>query len=443
MSRIFTIEKLVAGGFSLARTREGKIAFITGGYSGEVVEAVQVTRKKDFELWKPLKILKKSPYRRKKLCGTFPQCGGCDWQDLEYSQQLEWKARIIQEQFKRIAKIDIPLPELVPSKETHYRNKMEYVAFNSKNGIKLGFKEKASSKATEPENCVIGDRSFESLRIKIQHLLNDFKIKAYDPLKGTGSLKHLVLRRSSAGEIMAILVGKKADFPQLNSLAVLFKENLPLIDSLVYVHNSIDSVNLRGPYKVLYGEGILTEEIDGVLYQVPPTSFFQVNGFITREILHYIASILNSENSGSLLDLFAGVGFFSLYFGNTFESVTAVESSGVSIKALESNARINRINNIEIVKEDAMNYVRNTRDNQQYEVVILDPPRTGMGKAVTFLRRFKPKLITYVSCNPSTLARDAGYLKETGFDIISIKAFDMFPQTHHVETVVLMSRMDK
>jgi len=441
MVQTFTVEKLVAGGLSLARTQEGKIVFIIGGYPGEQIEAVRINRKRDFELWKPTEILKSSPYRRERLCESFPRCGGCDWQDLMYDQQLKWKAKIIQEQFKRLAKIDIPLPEVVPSKEMHYRNKVEYVAFNTPNGIKLGFKEKASVKPVEPQGCVIGDIVFEDLRIKIQRVLNEFRLKAYDPEKGTGNLKHLVLRKSSSGENMAILIGKKSEFPELKTITNLLKQKLPQIDSFVYVHNSRDNINLRGPYRVLYGEGVLTEKIDDILYQVPPTSFFQVNTFIAREILHYIAETIEFEKRESLLDLFAGVGFFSVFFGKAFDRITAVESSGVSVKALEANARINRLNNIEVIKEDALNYVRKNKGKHQYEVILLDPPRSGMGKTISLLKSFKPKLIIYVSCDPATLARDTRYLMESNVEITRVKGFDMFPLTHHVETVALFRNL--
>ncbi|AKI97140.1 23S rRNA (uracil(1939)-C(5))-methyltransferase RlmD [Kosmotoga pacifica] len=436
MEQKLLVEKLVAGGVSLARNDDGKVIFLTGGYPGELIRARRLNTKRDFELWEPVEILKESPFRRRKLCGSFPSCGGCDWQDLEYQEQLKWKKIIVEEQFRRIAKIEVVIPDVVPSREKHYRNKMEYVAFHSSGELNLGLKRKASDRPVQLDGCVLGNVPFEDLRKRFQRLLNEHSVKPYNTKTKTGNLKHVILRKSSRDEIMAILITKKSEFLELRPIEKRIKSEIPQVNSLIHVHNSRDDVNLRGPYRVLYGEPVLTEEIDGILYQIPPTSFFQVNTWIARKILHYVSGVLSERKHSNLLDLFSGVGLFSLYLAESFESVLAVENSAVSVKAFESNARINQLENVRVLKENVASFLK--KAHGKYDVVFIDPPRSGVGKPITMITRLKPSILVYISCNPTTLARDISYLMRSGFRIEDIRAFDMFPQTHHLETIVIL-----
>ena len=205
--------------------------------------------------------------------------------------------------------------------------------------------------------------------------------------------------------------------------------------------NSSDKVKLRGPYKTWKGEGVLIEEFDGFTYQIPPTSFFQTNYEITSKMLKHILDYLKPKKTDnkSLLDLYCGVGLFSVYFSPLFKDVKGVEFSKISIKAANANKNINFLKNATFYVADAIQFLNKSKNNFDY--IIIDPPRAGLGKnGVELLSKKVNNSLIYISCDPSTLARDLKGLTEKGFKIKSIKSFDMFPNTFHVETIVILEK---
>lgn len=436
----FRIEKVVAGGYSLARDGEGKVIFLTRGYPGELVRAKKIRTSKGFTLWEATEIIEPSPERCSASCGSFPECGGCDWQDSKYESQLNWKGKIIEEQFKRIGKIELPeTPEVVPSPQKNYRTRMEYLAFNSEGKIKLGFYKKLSNIPVVSDGCILGLKSFEEIKKSFEAIFSELKIPVYDWKKKRGILKHLVLRGNISGDVMAIIVTKKDNPKKINELKSLVEEWIPEVKSLVHVFNSNDNIVLRGPHRILFGEDVLTEQLDWFTYQVPPTSFFQNNIFVTEKLLEYVKKIINPDPNETLLDLYCGVGTFSIYMAPYFKSVTSVESVKTSTNALKANCNINDLHNIKIINSTSEDFIEN--HDSTFDAVILDPPRGGMGKDASKLPSTGARSIVYVSCNTATLARDVSFLLKKGYTLESVKGFDMFPQTHHVECVVLMSRV--
>jgi 23S rRNA (uracil1939-C5)-methyltransferase len=432
------IEKLVAGGYSLARKSDGKIVFLQEGYPGERVIAEPTKKKSDFQIMKVKKLITTSESRRSRLCRNFPQCGGCDWQDLEYSEQLRWKKEIVMEQFRRVGKINLDELDIVASPvETNYRAKMEYVAYGGRNGISLGLYRKASLTPHSCEGCVLGLRDFERIRSSIQDILRKTKIKPYNRLTGKGDLKHLILRGNDR-DTMAILVTKRENLPEMEYIREEIGKRLKKVKSLVHLINSNDRIVLRGVSRNLFGEGILNQELAWKRFEIPPTAFFQNNIQITEGIIEYLRGELKLRSEDSLLDLYAGIGTFSLTLGSKLSRVVGVESNPVSIKAFKANANINDLFGIEIVESDAVEYLKN--ESAEFTTVVLDPPRSGVGKDLSLVSKFRPSRIAYVSCDPTTLARDVAILKESGFELVSVKAFDMFPQTWHVECVGVLQR---
>lgn len=435
----FRIEKLVAGGYSLARNGEGKVVFLTRGYPGELVRAEKIRTSKGLSLWKTMEIIESSPERCSASCDSFPECGGCDWQDLEYKSQLKWKAEIIEEQFRRIGKIQLTdTPQVVPSPPHHYRSRLEYLAFNKDGKIKLGFYKKLSNTPVVSDGCILGLKPFEDIKKSFESIFTELKFPVYNWKNKKGFLKHLVLRGNKDNEIMAIVVTKKDNPEKISKLKNMVKEWIPEVKSLVNVLNSNDNIVLRGPHRILFGEDVLTEQIDWFTYQVPPTSFFQNNIFVTEKLLDYVKRIINPDQNETLLDLYCGVGTFSIFMSPYFKNVTSVESVKTSTNALKANCNINDLHNIKIVNSTSEDYILNLQN--KFDKVILDPPRGGMGKAVSHLPKTGAKEIIYVSCNPATLARDVNYLLKEGYTLESVKGFDMFPQTQHVETVALLTR---
>lgn len=437
----FTVEKLVSDGYSFARDENGKVVLLTAGLPGETVEAIKLKGKESIEFWKTVKVVHTSPDRKAKGCKGSPDCGGCDWGALRHSSQLLWKKRIVQEQFRRVGKFyELPDFEVVPSERTsHYRNRMEYVAYQKGKKIGLGMYKRFSNEVVDVEGCDLGYEGFEKVRKIFEQILSKFGVKPYNRESKRGFLKHLVLRGNRNGDILALLVTKKESFPEIDKISREVKEQLPEVSSLVHVFNSRDDVVLRGPYRVMYGEGVITETLGDALFQIPPVSFFQANVFVMEDLLKYVQQELNPSSSEIFLDLYSGIGTFAFYLARLFKKVVAVEGIKISSRAMLSNARMNMISNLKAVNMDTRNFLE--KNEERFDKVILDPPRAGVGKDIELIGKALPKKIVYVSCNPTTLARDSRYLINKGFSLETLRAFDMFPDTHHIEVVATFNRV--
>ncbi|QTA37462.1 23S rRNA (uracil(1939)-C(5))-methyltransferase RlmD [Thermosipho ferrireducens] len=434
------IEKIAHGGQGLGKLPGGKIIFVDRGYPGELVEVKIVREKKDYAIGYAHNILEKINERRSPACPYFGKCGGCQWMDINYEKQIEFKESIVKDQLNRIAKIP---PEFVESieKSSHefeYRLKMEY-AFDYKNEVFLGLKEKNSNKVIPLKNCPISPKVFNRALTVVPKIVEELKIPVYKNKRGI--LKHLVMRYSpSEGTVMAIFVTKTENLPFDKLIATQLIKHIPGISSVIHVMNSVDKIVLRGPYKVLKGEGVLSIEFDWEKFQIPPTAFFQNNYYITSKLIETITKRLELTGKEIVLDLYSGIGTFTMRLAALSKHVTAVENNRIAIKAGRANANINNLRNINFVIGDAEKFLEN--NPEKYDVIVLDPPRTGAGKnVINKILQSSPQKIAYVSCDPSTLARDLKILLDSQkYKLLFVKPFDMFPQTYHVESLALLKK---
>ena len=441
---IFTvyIERYAYGGYGIGKLPGGKLVFIEGTYPGDLVEATIIQEKSDVAFAKLNALLEKSQYRRTPKCKYYGVCGGCQMMDVKYDSQLELKTQMVKEQLKRIAKIDIEVSPTIPSDlEFGYRNKMEF-AFSYNNGVVLGLKMRNSNRIVPINECPISPTSFNKALEVVPEIVEMSKARIYNPKTKTGTLKHLVMRYShSNNQTMAIFVTKTERFEEAKFIRAELLKKEPQINSIIHVMNSSDSVVLRGPYKTLYGSGVLDVEMDYEKFQIPPTAFFQNNYHVASKMVEYVTKQLDLKGSERVLDLYAGVGTFTMRLAMLSKYVTAVESSHISVKAGRANANINNLRNLRFEEADVEDFIKIF--TERADIIVLDPPRGGAGKSVCEeIIRISPEKIAYISCDPSTLARDLAILNEK-YKIVAVQPFDMFPQTYHVETVVLMERVDK
>lgn len=427
------VEKLVAGGYALGQLPGGMKVLIRGGYPEEFVRIRLTQKKKDIAFGEVVQIISKSPLRVKPVCKHFGDCGGCQWQDYSYQEQLKWKKAIIEEQLKRVGHMEISVEEVIPSpKRFHYRNIME-MTFSGKN---LGFKRWKDSRVVDIHECYLVPGRFVEIAREIKSILEFLEIPVYNWKSGKGILKHVVIRGSTTtGETMAMVVTKTETLPKANLMKRLFIEKYPDV-YLVHVMNSRDAVALRGPYRVLNGEGVITEEMDWFSFQIPPTAFFQVNTDVARLLANHVFEELMPSKSDRVLDLYSGVGFFAINVAPHVERCVGVESSRVAVKAARANANINRLKNVEFVNAGVEDF---EVERGAFNKVILDPPRQGLSKEVhEMILKLEPERIIYVSCDTASLARDLKNLTDNGYAVEKVSAFDMFPQTHHVESVATL-----
>lgn len=440
MGELVYIEKLAFGGQGIGKLPGGKVVFVSGAYPGELVEVNIMSEKKDFNIGKVEKIIEKIPERRIPKCPYYRICGGCDFLDLEYEKQLQFKEEIIKDQLFRIAKVPEEfVGKIQESKnEYEYRLKMEF-AFDFQKKTILGLKKRNSNKIVEIKNCLLAPKQFNKILEFVPEIVDMYKVPIYK--NKNGILKHLVLRYSpTENSVMSIFVTKTEKFLEAKNIANMLFKKVPFITSIVHVMNSSDKIVLRGPYKILKGEGVINYEFDWEKFQVPPTAFFQNNYFITGKMIEFLTKSLNLEGNETVLDLYSGLGTFSIRLAALTKYVVAIEGNHVSVKAGKANANINNIRNIKFIESDVEEFL--ISNEESFDVVIVDPPRSGLSREViSKIIEMRPRKIGYISCNPSTLARDLKTFLDSGiYELEIVKPFDMFPQTYHIESITILKQ---
>lgn len=435
------IERIAYGGYGIGKLPGGKLIFVEGAYPSELVNVQITEEKKDIAFGKVLQLLEKARYRRAPKCKYFGVCGGCHIMDVEYQKQLEFKRDIVKDQLRRIGKIDIEVNPVVPSDtEYEYRNKMEFTFGYDRGELKLGLNKRGTNEIVNIDQCPISPTSFNRVLKEMPDIIKMSKVKIYNPNSRAGMMKYLVLRYShSNNQTMVIFVTKTEKFQEAGYIRSELLKRVPQVNSIIHVMNSSDEVVLRGPYETLYGSGVIEIEMDYEKFQIPPTAFFQNNFNVAAKMVEYVTKGLELNGNETVLDLYAGVGTFTMRLAMLTKYVTAVETSHIAVKAGRSNANINNVRNVRYEEAEVEEFLKSFQGRA--DVVVVDPPRAGLDKkACNEILELAPQKIAYVSCDPATLARDLAILKEK-YEILSVQPFDMFPQTYHVECIVLMSHL--
>lgn len=429
-----TIEKLIYGGEGLAH-HEGATVFVPFVLPGEQVAVVSVEQKKKFVRGRVERILESSAERIAARCPHFGVCGGCDYQHIPYEAQLRYKSEILRETLRRLGRI-----ELTGEITTHasppweYRNRaqwkvrpLEGAATDAKAGATDG-KDKLGIgyfRANSTALCAVEDCSIISpLLLKTLLALREALAGGALP-RGLREIEAFV----DAADAKVLLTATFAGFPsRAAEHAETFRRVAPGIASLLFHDPSHDRMELFGP-------GFLDYEAGGIAYRVGHFSFFQVNRFLIEEL---VREVVEREEGGRLaLDLFAGVGLFSVPLAKRFERVVSVESNPAAARDLETNMRGQ--GKIEVRTAEVERFLERTKERP--ELVVLDPPRAGVTpEAIQRIAKLAPACVTYVSCEPPTLARDLASFAKVGYDYTELHLFDLFPQTFHMETVVRLRR---
>jgi len=430
-----TIEKLIYGGEGLAH-HEGSTVFVPFVLPAERVAVEAVEQKKKFVRGRVERILQAAPERVAAQCPHFGACGGCDYQHIPYEAQLKFKADILRETLLRIGKV-----EWAGEITTHgsppwaYRNRAQWKVrplevvgddvaseAGADGGAQLGI---GYFRANSTALCAVEDCSIIS-PLLLKTLLSLRAALAAGALpRGLREIEAFV----DAADARLLLTATFAGFPsRAAEHAETFRRVVPEIASLLFHGPSHDRMELYGPGFVEYAAG-------GISYRVGHFSFFQVNRFLVEELAR---EVVEREEVGRLaIDLFAGVGLFSIPLAKRFARVLAVESNPAAARDLETNTRGK--GSIEVRSAEVEQFLK--RNKERPELVVLDPPRAGMtAESVERLGRLRPERITYVSCEPPTLARDLALFDKAGYGCTEVHLFDLFPQSFHMETVVRLRR---
>lgn len=450
------ITAMSSDGRGIARTDTDFVIFVNHAIPGDVVNTEVKKVGRNFAEAHITQLIEESPYRVKPECFHFGICNGCKLQNMKYQYQLELKRQNVKDAFERIGGFkDLTVPDVIGSDNTYfYRNKIEFSFSKNRwltteelhtnitdKDFALGFHmPNYIDKVIDIKKCYL--QSDESTRI-LNFTREFFKSRnetIYSTKTHTGYLRFFVIRQSwSTNEILANLITSSENKELIREFSEALKKEIPQVTTFVNTISTTKAQVAQGDYTIIiYGDGYITEYIDDFKFKITPGSFFQTNSLQTKKLFDYIIKLANFSKNDNVLDLYCGAGAISIFISDLVDHVTGIEISDESIINARENCELNQIKNCEFVSFDVKDYLKSLQDSEanRYNAIILDPPRSGLHpKAVEYINQYEPNKIIYVSCNPSTQARDVKLLAEKYF-ITAIQPVDMFPQTFHIENIV-------
>lgn len=428
----------------------GKIQGFTVFVEGAIPEdklLIEITKaKKTYAIGKIIKIEKPSPYRIKPICDVVHKCGGCQIQHIDYPYQLQLKKNIVKSAVERIGKLEnVLVHDVLGMDEPYkYRNKAQFPISMEKGCSIIGFYRKGTHKIVNIKNCKIQHDINDKVLNIFKKFIDEKKISAYDEKSGRGLIRHVLTRVSYAtGDLMIVIITNGKNIKFKNELVDRLISEIPQIKSIVQnINTKKTNVILGNQCKTLYGSDKIVDYIGDLKFEISPLSFFQVNPFQTKVLYDKAMEYANLTGNETVFDIYCGIGTISLFLAQRAKKVYGIEVIEEAIKDANENAKLNNIDNAEFFVGKAEKVVPKLyKKGLKADVVVVDPPRKGCEKTVLeTIAKMEPKRVVYVSCKPSTLARDLKILDELGYETVEIQPVDMFPHTMHVETVVRLCR---
>ena len=454
-----TITGIAEKGQAVGRDEEGMVYFVSGAVPGDVVDVFVLRKKKSFRkaIVKEFKV--HSPEKIEAFCSHFGNCGGCKWQNLDYTSQLKYKEKAIHDAFERMAQLNIQekRPIIGCEKTTTYRNKMEY-SFSSRRwvpqeeldtqeevifGPASGFhKAGAFDKVVQIEKCYLQEDLSNKIRNRIDELGRTNNWTFYHAREHHGFLRNAILRNSSLDEWMITISFGENQKDNITFLLDTLKEEFPELNSIYYVVNTKMNDSLNDLEITHYhGQKTIKERLGHIEYQIGPKSFFQTNTSQAERMYNEIRAIADLKGDELVYDLYTGLGSIALFLADNCRQIIGIEEIKEAIDDAKDNMTNNKISNANFEVGDVKDQF-NSHFVQKYgkaDLIIVDPPRAGLHKdVVDMLTQSKVSRIIYVSCNPSTQARDISLMSDK-YDIELIQPIDMFPHTDHVENIALLN----
>lgn len=449
-----------AKGVSVAKAPDGKVIFVPNVIPGDVVDIQTTKKRKAYYEGKAIKFHEYSKERVAPVCEHFGSCGGCKWQNMSYDRQLFYKNQEVENNLKRIGKIELPEfePILGSEKQLFYRNKMEFAFSNSrwftdteiKSGVEyphknaLGFHiPKMWDKILDIEKCHLQQDPSNAIRNEIKEFAVANNLPFYNARNEEGFLRTLMIRTASTGEIMVLVQFFEENIKQRELLLNFIGERFPEITSLLYVINSKGNDTLYDQDVKLYkGREYILEEMEGLQFSINAKSFYQTNSDQAYELYKITREFAGLTGEELVYDLYTGTGTIAQFVSKKAKKVIGVEAVPEAITDAKKNAKRNNITNCEFFVGDMKNVFNDAfiAQHGHPDVIITDPPRDGMHKdVVEQILKIAPNRVVYVSCNSATQARDLA-LMDKQYKVVRVRPVDMFPQTHHVENVVLLEK---
>ena len=453
------ITDIGAEGNALARINN-QVVFVPMLIPGDVVDIQVIKKRKKYLRGRVVRFHEYSADRIKPVCIHFGICGGCRWQHLPYELQLQYKEKQVRENLARIGKVEIPAvnPIIGSTDIFFYRNKLEYTFSDKRwltreemmsdndftNEDALGFHIPGLfDKVLDIRECHLQRQPSDSIRDSVRQYAHKKGLKFFNLREQTGFMRNLIIRNSSKGKVMVIVVFFHDEPERREGLLDFLVSEFPQISSLFYVINSKQNDSLTDQDPVLYrGDDHLIEEMDGLKFRIGPKSFYQTNTGQALKLYKTAKEFAGFTGNEIVYDLYSGTGTISNFVAGSARKVIGIEYVEEAVKDSFINAAMNSIRNVSFFAGDIKNVLTEQfiKTNGNPDVIITDPPRAGMHSGVvTTILSSAPEKIVYISCNPATQARDISMLSDK-YDVTMVQPVDMFPHTHHVENVVLLKR---
>lgn len=453
-----TITDIAAEGKALAKL-ENTVIFTTHVVPGDVVDLQVYRKKSNYMEAHVMKIHEYSAVRAVPFCEHYGVCGGCKWQVLPYKEQIRYKQKQVVDNLMRIGKVELPVisPILGSSKTTFYRNKLEFTFSNRRWLTKeemtlekqhdmnaLGFHIPGMfDKVLDINKCWLQDDISNQIRLAIKDYALKNDLSFFDLRKQEGFLRNIIIRTSSIGEVMLIVVFFYEDKDKQKALLQYVAEKFLEITSLLYIVNGKANDTITDCEAQLFkGRDCIFEEMEGLKFKIGPKSFYQTNSEQAYELYKIARNFCELTGNELVYDLYTGTGTIANFVSKQAKKVIGIEYVPEAIEDAKENARINAIENTEFYAGDMKDVLNKTFIDLhgKPDVIITDPPRAGMHNDVIDAILFaSPSKIVYISCNPATQARDLALLNEE-YAVKAVQPVDMFPHTHHVENVVLLEK---
>ncbi len=458
-----TVVDAGAKGKTIGKAPDGRVIFLTNTVPGDVVD-VQITKKrKAYFEGVATRFLSLSNKRTNSQCQHFGVCGGCKWQDMGYEHQLYYKQKEVENNLRRIGHLE--LPETIPikgsKKQYFYRNKMEFSFSDSRwltleeiqSNTQITDKEALGfhipgmwDKILDIKKCHLQEDPSNAIRLETKDFAIKNEISFFNPRNQYGMLRTLMIRTSSTGEIMVMVQFFENDEAKRVLLMEHLNNTFPEITSLLYVINPKQNDTIYDQKIICFaGRDHIFEEMEGLKFKINAKSFYQTNSDQAYELYKITRDFAGLTGNELVYDLYTGTGTIAQFVANNAKRVIGIESVPEAILDAKSNAKNNKITNVEFYVGDMKNVLNPhfISEHGSPDIIITDPPRDGMHKdVVQQILNIAPQKVVYVSCNSATQARDLELMKGH-YQVTKVQPVDMFPQTHHVENVVLLERISR
>jgi len=427
---------------------DGFVVFVDSALPGETVTVKIVKETKSYAVGKLVGVDKPSKDRAIPFCPVFDKCGGCAVQHMSYQAQLDFKKDTVLQNIRRIGgleKVKV-LDTIGMANPFKYRNKVQYPVSMVDNQIKIGFYESRSHNIIDSTQCDIQPEESNVIRELVREFCRLNNISIYDEKTGKGLLRHVMVRKGfTTGEMMVVLVINGQELPDSEKLIKALTEKYDNIKSIVLNINTRNTNIILGDKNIcLFGQNYISDYIGKFRFNISPLSFFQVNPIQTEVLYNKALEYAQLTGSETVFDLYCGIGTISLFLSEKAKKVIGVEVVPEAIEDAKENALLNNVTNAQFIAGEAEVVIPKLyEEGIRADVVVVDPPRKGCDEVLlNTLVEMQPQRIVYVSCNPSTLARDMKYLHQHGFEPLEVQPVDMFPWSSHVECVIGMQRKD-